>query len=177
MSAPSGAGKTTLCQNLLKKFPQISYSISHTTREPRKNEIDGEDYFFITTKDFEEKIRQSFWVEFAEVHGNYYGTSREYLEKQVDQGLSVLLEVDIKGAKQIKKLYPDAVTIFIMAPSFEVLEERLRHRATDSEDIINIRLNNARGEIEQKDLFDYVIINDELTEACERLCEIVKGTL
>lgn len=175
MSAPSGAGKTTLCQTLLKRFPEISYSISHTTREPRKKEIDGEDYFFITTKDFEEKIKQSFWVEFAKVHGNYYGTSREYLEKQADQGFSVLLEVDIKGAKQIKKIYPDAVTIFIMAPSFEVLEERLRQRATDSEDIINIRLDNARGEIEQKDLFDYVVINDELTEACERLCEIVKG--
>ena len=177
VSAPSGAGKTTLCQELLKKFPQILYSISHTTRQPRKNEIEAKDYYFISTKDFEEKIKQSFWVEWAKVHTNYYGTSQKHLEKQINQGSNVLLEIDIKGAKQIKKLFPDAITIFIMAPSLDVLEKRLRQRATDTEEIINIRLENARAEIEQKDFYDYVIVNDQLNKACERICEIIRGSL
>ncbi|MCK5543275.1 MAG: guanylate kinase [Desulfobacterales bacterium] len=177
VSAPSGAGKTTLCRDLLKNFPQISYSISHATRQPRKNEIEGKDYYFITTKDFEEKIEQGFFVEWAKVHTNYYGTSQKHLEKQTHQGLNVLLEIDTKGAKQIKKLFPDAVTIFIMAPSLDVLEERLRDRATDTEEIINMRLQNAQAEIEQKDFYDYIIVNDGLDKACERICEIVKGNL
>ena len=175
ISAPSGAGKTTLCQTVLKKFPEISYSISHTTRNPRNNEKDREDYFFISQTDFQEKINQEFWLEWAKVHGNYYGTSKKHLGKQTSQGFSVLLEIDTKGAKQIKKLYPDAVTIFIMAPSVEILEKRLKSRATDSEDIIKERLENARAEIEQKDFYDYIVINDQLNTACERICEIVKG--
>jgi guanylate kinase len=177
ISAPSGAGKTTLCQAVLKKFPEISYSISHTTRKPRKDEKDGEDYFFISKIDFQEKINQGFWLEWAKVHGNFYGTSKEHLGKQTAQGFNVLLEIDTKGAKQIKKFYPDAVTIFIMVPSFEVLEKRLKGRATDSEDIINMRLENARAEIEQKDFYDYIVVNDQLDTACERICEIVKGSL
>jgi guanylate kinase len=177
VSAPSGGGKTTLCRDLLKNFPEISYSISHTTRQRRKNEKDGEDYYFISTDDFEEKIEQGFWLEWAKVHTNYYGTSQKHLEKQANQGLNVLLEIDIKGAKQIKKLFPDAVTIFIMAPSLAVLEKRLKQRATDTEDIINIRLKNARSEIDQKDFYDYIIVNDQLDKACESICEIVRGNL
>jgi len=177
VSAPSGAGKTTLCRHLLKKIPQIAYSISHTTRQPRKNEIEGKDYYFISTKEFEEKINQNFWVEWAKVHTNYYGTSKKHLERQTHQGLNVLLEIDIKGAKQIKNLFPDAVTIFIMAPSLDVLEKRLRQRETDTDEIINMRLENAKAEIEQKDFYDYIIVNDGLDLACERICEIVKESL
>ena len=175
VSAPSGAGKTTLCQALLKEFPKIFYSISHTTRAPRNNETDGEDYFFILKTDFQKKIEQDFWVEWAKVHENYYGTSKQHLEEQIAQGLSVLLEIDTKGAKQIKEIYPDAVTMFIMPPSFDILEKRLKGRATDSEEIINIRLKNAKAEMDQKGFYDYVVINDQLDKACERICEIVKG--
>ncbi|MCP3900198.1 MAG: guanylate kinase [Desulfobacteraceae bacterium] len=177
VSAPSGAGKTTLCRELLNKVPEISYSISHTTRQPRKNEIEGKDYYFITTKDFEEKIDQGFFVEWAKVHTNYYGTSRKHLEKQTHQGSNILLEIDIKGAKQIKKLFPDAVTIFIMAPSIDVLEQRLRQRATDTDEVINMRLENAKAEIDQKDFNDFIIVNDGLEKACKRICEVVKGNL
>ncbi len=177
VSAPSGAGKTTLCQALLKTFPEISYSISHTTRKPRKNEKEGVDYYFITTKEFEDKIKSSFWVEWAKVHDNYYGTSLQHIEKQICRGLNVLLEIDVKGAKQIKEIYPDAVTIFIMPPNVEALEQRLKSRATDSEKIINIRLENAKAEMEQKSFYDYVVVNDEIDSACERFCEIVKKIL
>ncbi len=177
VSAPSGAGKTTLCRDLLNKVPEILYSISHTTRQPRKNEIEGENYYFITTKEFEEKIDQGFFVEWAKVHTNYYGTSQKHLEKQTHQGSNVLLEIDIKGAKQIKKLFPDAVSIFIMAPSLDVLEQRLRQRATDTEEIINMRLENAQAEIDQKDFYDFIIVNDALDKACKRICEVVKGNL
>ena len=174
VSAPSGAGKTTLCQALLKAFPEIAYSISHTTRQPRKNELDGIDYFFISKLDFEKKIEQNFWAEWAKVHDNYYGTSKEYLSEQTAKGLNILLEIDIKGARQIKEICPDALTIFIMPPSFDILEKRLRQRATDSEDIINTRLENAKDEIAQQDFYNYVVINDQLEEACEKICDIVK---
>jgi guanylate kinase len=177
VSAPSGAGKTTLCQALLKKSSTISYSISHTTRAPRKGEKHGLDYFFISTNDFEKKIEQNFWAEWAKVHGNYYGTSKKYLLDQVVKGHNILLEIDIKGAKQIKKLYPDSVTIFIMPPCFAVLEKRLRERATDSEDIINIRLKNARAEMDQKNFYDHVIINDELDQSCKKFFEVVNRYL
>ena len=177
VSAPSGAGKTTLCRDLLKKVPFLSYSVSHTTRQPRKNEIKGKDYYFISTDDFEKKIKQDFWVEWAKVHTNYYGTSKKHLEKQTHEGVNVLLEIDIKGAKQIKKLFSDAITIFIMAPSLDELEKRLRQRATDTGEIINMRLENAKAEIKQKDFYDYIIVNDNLDMACERLCKIVKGSL
>ena len=177
VSAPSGAGKTTLCRALLKKFTEISYSISHTTRTPRTNEVDGKDYFFILESDFQKKIKQGFWVEWAQVHGNYYGTSKTYLSDQTDKGFNILLEIDTKGAKQISRIYPDAVTIFIMPPSLDVLEKRLKGRATDPEHIINTRLDNAKAEIMQKDFYNYVIINGHLEEACERFFKIVKGYL
>ncbi len=174
VSAPSGAGKTTLCQVLLKKTPEIAYSISHTTRKPRQGEKDGRDYFFTTIEDFKEKIKQNFWIEWAKVHANYYGTSKKHLEEQILKGLTVLLELDINGARQIKKIYPDALTIFIMAPSICALERRLRDRATEAEDIINMRIDNAKAEIEQKSFFDHIVVNDDMDTACQELCKIVK---
>jgi guanylate kinase len=177
VSAPSGAGKTTLCKSIIKEFPEIAYSISHTTRTPRKNELNGQDYFFISAPEFEKKIEQDFWVEWAKVHGNYYGTSKEYLKEQISKGFNTLLEIDTNGAKQIKNIDSDAVTIFIMPPSFEILEKRLKCRGTDSESIINMRLDNAKAEMDQKDFYDYIVINDQLDAACEQICEIVKGNL
>ncbi len=177
VSAPSGAGKTTLCTTLLLKFPRISYSVSHTTRKPRKDEEHGKDYYFISIDDFENKIKNNFWVEWAKVHGNYYGTSRRHLAGQLEQGMNVLLEIDIKGAKQIKKIFPGAVTIFIMPPSTGVLEERLRSRATDTDEIIELRLKNARAEMDQKHFYDYIVVNNDLDMASREICNIVRENL
>jgi guanylate kinase len=173
ISAPSGAGKTTLCRRLLKTFPNLSYSISYTTRAPRQNEADGSDYFFISPKEFEKRIRTKRWAEWALVHGNYYGTSLDYLNEKRDQGQDILLDIDVQGATQIVSHYPEAVTIFIMPPSFEVLRERLEKRATESHDQIERRLENARKEMVSKDFYKHTIINDVLSVATQQLIAIV----
>lgn len=171
VSAPSGSGKTTLCRKMLARFPFLSYSISHTTRPPRKDEKQGIDYFFITKEEFLDKIKTKFWAEWAEVHDNLYGTSLEFIRRKIREGSSLLLDIDVQGAKQIKASLPDSVTIFIMPPSFKVLEQRLRSRGTDSEDVIQKRLANAAKEIKEKDFYDYSIVNDDLEKAS---CELAK---
>jgi len=177
VSAPSGAGKTSLCKIILKKFPELSYSISHTTWSPRGDDIDGIDYFFITVPEFWLRIEKNLWAEWARVHDNYYGTSMEFIRKTVESGSSLLLDIDVQGAKQIKQSYPEATAFFIMAPSMEVLELRLRNRGTDSEDVIKKRLDNALHEIEQKGFYDYVIVNDDLDEAGRRMTQILERVL
>ncbi len=174
MSAPSGAGKTTLISRVLKQFDTLSYSVSHTTRPPRGTEQDGKDYFFVTAQEFEEKIKNNELLEWAKVHNNYYGTSRRFVEQTLEQGRSLLLDIDVQGACQIMESGLDPVSIFIMPPSVRELEQRLRHRGTDTDEVIATRLQNAETEIGLKDRYSYVVLNDDLDEAVIELSRIFK---
>jgi guanylate kinase len=174
ISAPSGAGKTTLSGELLKKIPEMCYSVSVTTRPPRKGEKDGQDYRFLSEREFGEKRDSSELIEYDQVHGHWYGTPRDYLVKNQKQGRDVILDIDVQGGRQIKKLFPDAVLIFIAPPSMSVLESRLRGRHQDDEPAILKRLNAAQNEIAQAGDYDYLILNEDLSRAVEQLrCIIV----
>lgn len=175
ISAPSGAGKTTLCTRLLEYYPDILYSISYTTRSPRPGETDEEDYHFITREAFLEKQALGYWAEWARVHDHYYGTSAVFLSDSLAKGCNVLMDIDVQGAVQILERFPEAITIFIMPPSMKVLQQRLTRRGTDSRAIIEKRLQNAVREMEQKDLYRHVIVNDNLEVATEELINVVKG--
>jgi len=172
ISAPSGAGKTTLIQQVMTRFPQVSYSVSHTTRPPRPGEIDGKDYFFVTEQTFTRMIQAGEWLEWARVHAHYYGTSRAFVEKQLAAGNSLLLDIDVQGARQIMDAGLDPVTIFILPPSIEELRQRLEKRGTDSAQTIALRLENAKKEIALTHLYQYVVKNDDLTTAADQLCTI-----
>ena len=172
ISAPSGAGKTTLVRKVLDRFNNLSYSVSHTTRSPRKNEQDGFDYFFISLEEFEQKISLDQWLEWAKVHDNYYGTSRDFVRNRLKKGRNLLLDIDIQGARQIMDSDLDLVSIFIMPPSFEILSRRPENRGTDSREVIARRLESAKFEMIQKGLYQYVVVNDDLGEATEEFCSI-----
>jgi guanylate kinase len=173
VSAPSGAGKTTLVRGLLARDPRVRLSVSYTTRAPREGEADGVAYHFTTVSDFMARRDENEFLEWAEVHGNYYASSRLWLEMQLAAGQDVLLEIDWQGADQVRRFFPDAVSIFILPPSFATLEQRLRGRGTDSEAIIQKRVAAAHHEMRQVDQFAYVIINNDLQVALEELCAIV----
>lgn len=175
VSAPSGAGKSTLCQALLTVYPDITYSISHTTRAPRGEEKDGVDYHFITREAFRERIEKGLMAEWAEVHGNYYGTALETLEASVAKGIDVLLDIDVQGARQMCAALPECVTIFIMPPSVAELRARLEQRGTDTPATIEKRMKNAEGEMAQRDFYRHVIINDDLDAAVAALVAVVAG--
>tara|TARA_B000000441_G_scaffold118945_1_gene92462 strand:- start:40 stop:615 length:576 start_codon:yes stop_codon:yes gene_type:complete len=163
ISAPSGSGKTTLCKALQLVEPEIEWSISYTTREKRSIEENGVDYFFISEEEFEDLIIQGHFVEWQNVHGFYYGTSVSNLENAIENDKIMLIEMDVKGSMSIKKLFPDQTfSIFIMPPSISQLRERLRSRGTDSERRINIRLKRFQEEMEFREKFDYVLINEDL---------------
>ena len=163
ISAPSGSGKTTLCKALQIVEPEIEWSISYTTRQKRSIEEEGIDYFFISEENFEELIIKGHFVEWQNVHGFYYGTSVSSLKNAIDDNKTMLLEMDVKGSMSIKKLYPEQTfSIFIMPPSITHLRERLRSRGTDSENSINIRLKRFQEEMEFREKFDYVMINEDL---------------
>ena len=163
ISAPSGSGKTTLCKALQLVEPEIEWSISYTTREKRSIEENGVDYFFISEEEFEDLIIQGHFVEWQNVHGFYYGTSVSNLENAIENDKIMLIEMDVKGSMSIKELYPDQTfSIFIMPPSISQLRERLRSRGTDSEKRINIRLKRFQEEMEFREKFDYVMINEDL---------------
>lgn len=177
MSAASGAGKTTLKDLVIKDFPDIKYSISATTRKPREGEIDGVHYFFKTKEEFEQMIKDNALVEYNLVHGNYYGTPKSFVEKTLAEGNRVLFDIDVFGKINFDKVYPDATGIFIMPPSDEELERRLRGRGTDSEEVIQLRLANAKKEIEfakTKGKYEYTIINDDLQKAADELRAILR---
>ncbi|MBP5768480.1 MAG: guanylate kinase [Fibrobacter sp.] len=177
MSAASGAGKTTLKDLVIKDFPDIKYSISATTRKPREGEIDGVHYFFKTKEEFEQMIKDNALVEYNLVHGNYYGTPKSFVEKTLAEGNRVLFDIDVFGKINFDKVYPDATGIFIMPPSDEELERRLRGRGTDSEEVIQLRLANAKKEIEfakTKGKYEYTIVNDDLQKAADELRAILR---
>lgn len=175
LSAPSGAGKTTLLRAALAEFGDMLYSVSYTTRLPRAGEIDGRDYVFVSPAEFEQGIRSGRWAEWARVHGNYYGTSGQVLEDALAAGRDILLEIDTQGAHQIVSRFPESISIFIMPPSLEALEARLRTRGTDSTEAIAVRLENARREMAQSGFYRHVIVNDDLNTATEELIAVLKS--
>lgn len=175
ISAPSGTGKTSLVRALLQSNPNLALSISHTTRPPRPGEINGRDYHFVTTETFREMQLNGEFIESAEVYGNLYGTSQQWVNKIISSGQDILLEIDCQGAQQIRRLFPQAVGIFIIPPSVEVLATRLKTRAQDNPEIIQKRLAAAREEISHIAEYDYVIINDILEHALSDLASIVKA--
>ncbi|MCP4228744.1 MAG: guanylate kinase [bacterium] len=166
-SGPSGSGKTTICKRILNNFENLTFSVSHTTREIRKGETDGKDYLFVSSVDlFREMISGSRFAEYAEVYGNYYGTTRETLDDIMASGKDALLDIDVQGGEQIRAAYPELSTlIFVLPPSIETLEERLRNRGKDSDEVIKRRLRTAASEIEKVKLYDFVLINDDLNTA------------
>ena len=172
ISAPSGAGKTTIAKAVLKQFTDMCYSISYTTRKPRAGERDGVDYHFVSKQDFKKGINKDRWAEWAKVYGNYYGTSAEFIEKNLSSGCDILLDIDVQGTLQILKQYPDSVTIFILPPSLNALRKRLEMRGSDSQAVIEKRLENAKKEMAQKKMYRHTIVNDELSAAIDELCAI-----
>lgn len=173
ISAPSGAGKTTLCGAIRHRFPDMRYSVSYTTRAPRAGEQNGIDYHFISQDEFKDRLARNLWAEWAEVHGNYYGTSAEFLEKTVADGKDILLDIDVQGARQILSRFPDSVAIFIMPPSMAALKDRLTGRGTDAEADIERRLKNAVQEMAQQNLYHHVIINDQLETAISEFTRLI----
>lgn len=170
ISAPSGAGKTTLCNSIVKILDGVAFSVSHTTRRPREGEIDGVDYYFIDEAQFREMIERGEFAEWAVVHGNFYGTSKRVLNELMQKNTDVLLDIDVQGARQIKALYPEAVLVFIMPPSFDVLKERLYKRGAEN---LEGRLRRALEELKEYFFYDYVIINDNLEKALSELKAII----
>ena len=178
MSAASGAGKTTLKDKVIGEFPDIVYSISATTRKPREGEVDGVHYFFKTKEEFEKLIKEDGLIEWNEVHGNYYGTPKFFVEDMLRQGKRVIFDLDVFGKVNFDKVYPDATGILILPPSEEELERRLRGRGTDSEEVIRLRLENAKKEMEfakTKGKYEYTIVNDDLEKAANELRAILSN--
>jgi len=175
IAAPSGAGKTTLVKRLVERNPGIRFSISYTTRQKRHNETEGVDYFFVTVTDFRELERRGELLESAEVFDHLYGTGRRQVEELLAAGHDVLLEIDWQGERQVRAAMPGCVTVFILPPSRAELERRLRDRRTDSEAVIERRLDDALSDMAHWDEFDYCIVNDDLDEAVERLDAILAG--
>jgi len=175
LAAPSGAGKTTLVHKLLESEPRLRFSISYTTRPKREKEVHGEDYFFVSEGKFRAMRDHDAFLEFAEVFDHWYGTSEAYVQSLIDNGRSVLLEIDWQGAQQVRSRRPDAVCVFIMPPSRDELERRLRGRKTDAEEVILRRLRDALSDMTHWSEFDYVVINDNLDKATAELAAIVSS--
>ncbi len=175
IAAPSGAGKTTLVRKLLERDPRLRFSISYTTREPRKSEKNRRDYFFVQKPTFQKLVRRNAFLEYAQVFDNWYGTNRKYVDRVRDRGYTVLLEIDWQGARQVRKRAPDAQTVFILPPNAAELERRLRARATDSEETMQRRLRDSRSDMTHWDEFDHLIVNDDFETALARLAAVIRG--
>jgi guanylate kinase len=175
ISAPSGSGKSTLVNALIKEVPNLSFSVSYTTRKPRGAEVEGQHYHYISREEFEQRIAAGEFLEYAEVFGNYYGTHQSYAQKAEAAGCDLLLDIDVQGAMQVMEKALDAVSVFIVAPSKDVLEERLRKRSEDSEEVIQRRLQEASQEVRYAEKYDYIIINDKVEESAENLISIVRA--
>ena len=176
ISAPSGAGKTSLVHALLNINPQIDLSVSYTTRNPRAGEHDGKDYHFVSRETFSAMARRGEFLESAEVYGNLYGTSQTWISQEIAKGRDILLEIDWQGAAQVRRLFPECISIFILPPSLEALEQRLKGRGKDNDEVIARRMAAARDDVAHVAEFDYVIINDNLNEALRELNAVVLST-
>lgn len=174
VSAPSGAGKTTIVKSILKDIPHLAFSISSTTRKKRENETDGVDYHFMSEKNFLGKIEKNEFVEWEKFYDYYYGTTKGFIDEKIKNGISVLLEVDVKGALSIKAIYPEAILVYIYPPSFEVLVERLKNRKTEDEIDFKKRVERAKMELSQKDKFDYLVVNNDLNTAISEVKSLIK---
>ena len=173
VSGPSGAGKSSFVKVLLDEGPELQYSVSATTRARRSHETDGRDYFFLTKEEFTRRADAGEFVEWAHVHGEMYGTLRTQTDEALRQGKNVLLDVDVQGGKSVRAAYPDGVFIFVLPPTLEALEARLRGRRTDSEERIRLRLENARREIPMAREYDYAVVNDDLAAASRKVLAVV----
>lgn len=173
ISAPSGTGKTTLLKRVMEALPDLRFSISYTTRPPRANERDGLDYYFVSPAQFDEMVKAEAFLEWAEVVGNRYGTARGPLERLVQEGYDILLDLDVQGARRVKEKVDRSILIFLLPPSYEALRERLMKRGLDAPEVIRSRLANAMGELKEASHYDYVIVNESLEDAVEVLRAIV----
>jgi guanylate kinase len=176
VTSPSGAGKTTMVRALLDAFPELVQSVSNTTRAPRPGEVDGRDYHFVAPSRFDAMVAEGDLCEWAEVHGHRYGTSLARIQRARETHRGVVFVIDVQGARQLKAAIPDAVAVFVLPPSWEVLEQRLRGRGTEAEEVIQRRLRNARDEVAMYGLFDYLVVNDDLATAMDELKGIVRAT-
>lgn len=173
LSGPAGVGKGTVCAALRKRMPEIVYSVSATTRQPRQGEIDGVNYFFRTKEQFQDMIKRDALLEHAEYVGNYYGTPRDFVDTTLANGRDVILEIDVQGALKVKEKFPEAIFIFLLPPSFDVLKERITGRGTESKDTIERRMNEASRELGLLSHYDYAVVNDEIDAACDRIRSII----
>jgi guanylate kinase len=176
ISAPSGTGKSTICRRLLKKYDTLKLSVSYTTRPPRKGEKNGVDYTFVTKEKFKKMIDKGEFAEWAVVFGNFYGTSVSRLRKMNKAGYDIILDIDTRGAMQLKNTYENAVYVFILPPSMQTLKERLTGRNTETDDIVKKRLDAAREEISFYDKYDYIVVNDIINNACKEVESIIIAT-
>ncbi|MFZ0061299.1 MAG: guanylate kinase [Pyrinomonadaceae bacterium] len=175
VSSPSGGGKGTLIQRVLSRLQNLSYSVSYTTRKPRNGEVHGREYFFVSREEFSRMVEKNDFLEWATVHSHLYGTSRSQVAHDVSLGRDIVLEVDVQGAASIRNLVHDAVSVFILPPSLEVLRKRLIARGTDSDEELGVRLRNAPEELKAYKTFDYVIINDDVEQAAAKLMAIIEA--
>jgi guanylate kinase len=173
ISAPSGAGKTTLCKEIIDIFPNLRHSVSYTTRTPRSGEVHGRDYFFVGQDEFSRMIAQGEFAEWAEVHGNLYGTSLATLKDNRAQGIDLILDIDCQGARQLKGRFEGGVYVFVLPPSMEELRRRLENRSSDTQEVIERRIKNAAGEIREARWYDYIIVNDQFDVAVEQLKSVL----
>lgn len=173
LSGPSGVGKGTVRKAFMQDAEEVQYSISVTTRKPREGEVDGVDYFFKTHSEFEEMIENNKLLEYAQFVGNYYGTPVDYVEETLDSGRDVLLEIEVQGAKQVRQHFPEGAYIFLMPPSLTELRNRIVNRGTETDDVIDNRMGVAKEEIELIDQYDYIVENDQVELACERMRAII----
>lgn len=175
ISAPSGTGKTSIVSALTESDSQLSLSVSHTTRRPRPNEVEGQDYYFVDRDIFQAMVNRGEFLESAEVYGNLYGTSHKWVKECLSSGRDILMEIDYQGAQQVRKAFPQAISIFILPPSYAQLEERLKQRGQDDQKTISRRLANVREEVSHLNEFDYVVVNNELQEAIKDVNCIIKA--
>lgn len=173
ISAPSGAGKTTLCKEVIDILPGLRHSVSHTTRQPRPGEVHGRDYFFVGCEEFRSKIEAGEFAEWAEVHGNFYGTSIGTLDEYRRNNIDIILDIDCQGAHQLKQKFSNGVFIFILPPSFHELRRRLDRRNSDSDAVIERRITNAATEIKESRWYDYIIVNDDFSQALSELKSVM----
>lgn len=175
VSGPSGSGKGTVCKELLENIDELVFSVSATTRSPRPGETHGENYFFLDKDEFLNKIENNEFLEYANVHTNYYGTPKDFVIEKVENGKIVLLEIDVQGAMQVMERFENVVSVFLLPPNLEELEHRLRNRNTESNEDISIRLANAKEEIDLVEKYDYYVINDKIELAVDRISSIIKS--